>query len=372
MPVRDIFDKPFDEGTIAKLEIFQKYFEEWLPVFIMSRNPKLIQVFDLFAGSGYDKNRVPGSPIRTLEVIAKHRKNLAQEKKQVFLFLNDADQKKVEQLRLNVEQKINDLSIQSMVVTKFSAKDFRACLLNDYSKELKMGCNLIFIDQNGFREVDEQVFQFLISLDTTEFMFFVSSSFIHRFANEPEVQKYHPKFDFDQIKKTSRNKVHNVISAEFRKYVPSHIASHAVIPFSIMKDDHTNVYGLIFVTRHVLGADKFLHTVWKKNALNGNANFDIEEDEKKKQGDLFDGEKLTKIEGFQSELRQSILSHNIKNNSDAYYFTINKGHISKHAHEEIMKMKKDNLITFENRSSLVNYDKVVKEGHVMEYNLVRK
>ncbi len=67
MPIKDIFDSPFDEGTIAKLEIFQKYFEEWLPTFIMGKFLKPIQVFDLFAGSGYDKNDVPGSPIRILK-----------------------------------------------------------------------------------------------------------------------------------------------------------------------------------------------------------------------------------------------------------------------------------------------------------------
>jgi len=36
MPVKDIFDKPFDEGTIIKLKIFQKYFEEWLPPFVIT------------------------------------------------------------------------------------------------------------------------------------------------------------------------------------------------------------------------------------------------------------------------------------------------------------------------------------------------
>ncbi|MCW8818087.1 MAG: hypothetical protein OQK52_09470, partial [Ignavibacteriaceae bacterium] len=71
MAVKDIFDKPFDEGTIAKLEIFQKYFESWLPTFIMGKISRPIQVFDLFAGSGYDKHGVSGSPIRIIEVVNK-------------------------------------------------------------------------------------------------------------------------------------------------------------------------------------------------------------------------------------------------------------------------------------------------------------
>ncbi|MCL4511242.1 MAG: three-Cys-motif partner protein TcmP [Bacteroidetes bacterium] len=372
MPIRDIFDKPFDDGTIVKLEIFQKYFEEWLPVFVMSRNPKPIQVFDLFAGSGYDQNHVPGSPIRTLEVIAKHRRILAQKKKQVFVFLNDADSQKIEQLRINIEQKVKDLSIQSMVVTQFSARDFRDSVLNDHTKELKSGNNLIFIDQNGFKEVNEQLFQFLMSLDTTDFIFFVSSSYVHRFPDEPEVRRHHPRFDFDKIKNTSWKKVHNVVCDEFRRYVPSNVKRYWIIPFSIMKPDMVNIYGLIAVTKHPLGADKFLNAAWKENALNGNANFDIEEEEKKKQGDFFKPRTLTKIESFQLMLQELILKRNIKNNSDAYYLTLDEGHIGKHANEKIMEMKRDKLITFDSPSSLVNYKKVEKEKRIIEYKLVKK
>lgn len=372
MPVRDIFDKPFDEGTIVKLEIFQKYFETWLPTFVMGRIIKPIQVFDLFAGSGYDNTGIAGSPIRTLDIINEHRGILATKKKRVSVFLNDADGDKVDELHRNVDSKVESLSLQSLVDIKYSSRDFRECLIDDYRSELENGCNLIFIDQNGFKEVDEEVFQFLISLDTTEFIFFISSSFVQRFAEGPEVQKYHPKFDAAKIMNAPRKRVHNVICEEFHKYVPSSVESYGLIPFSIMKDDGNNVYGLIFVSRHVLGADKFLHTVWTKNALNGNANFDIEEEAKKIQGDLFNDRKLTKIEGFQNRLRQGILEGRIKDNADAYFFTLNEGHVGEHASDEIKMMKKEGLITFDSRSPLVNYNKVMKERRIMDYKVIKK
>lgn len=372
MPVRNIFDKPFDEGTVVKLEIFQKYLEEWLPTFIMGPYSKAIQVFDLFAGSGYDKNGVPGSAIRILEVINKHRANLAQKKKQVFIFLNDADERKTEQLKLNVEKKVAQLSLGTLAVPKFSSQDFRECLLTTYAKELKNGCNLIFIDQNGFKQVDEEVFGFLINLETTEFLFFISSSFVHRFAKEPEVKRYHPKFDASRIMNASRKKVHNVICGEFQKYVPSNVKSYALMPFSIMKGDNNNIYGLIFVSKHVRGADKFLKTVWKENAINGNANFDIEDDLQRDQLDLFRGKTPTKIEAFQKELREKILNGEITNNLQAFYFTLNHGHIGQHASEEIKKLKMEGLIAFDSPSPLVNYDKVEKEGRIIEYKLVKK
>lgn len=369
MSKKDIFDSPFDEGTIAKLEIFEKYAETWLPTFIMSRVSKPIQIFDLFAGSGYDKTGVPGSPIRILEVINQHRKNLAINGKKVKFFLNDSDSEKIEKLKIVIDEKIKKLSLVSLVEVTYSEDSFRDCLFNKHVAELKKGFNLIFIDQNGFKQVDEKTFQFLINLSHTDFIFFISSSFIHRFAQLEEVQKAHPKFDFDKIKNVTRKNVHNIICEEYEKYVPTGIGSFGLYPFSIMKEDHNNIYGLIFVTKHPLGADKFLNTVWKKNAINGNANFDIDDDLRKDQLHIFDGKSLTKIESFQNSLREKILNKEIKNNADAYLYALNQGHISHHADVEIRKMKKENFILYNSNTPLVNYEQVVKNKRKLEYQV---
>jgi hypothetical protein len=126
--------------------------------------------------------------------------------------------------------------------------------------------------------------------------------------------------------------------------VPANIKSYGLFPFSIMKKDHNNIYGLIFVTKHILGADKFLNTVWNKNVINGNANFDIDEDLSKDQLHMFEDKRLTKIENFQKVLSEKILNKEIKNNIEAYFYTLNQGHISYHADEKIRKLKKDNIL----------------------------
>ncbi len=58
----DLHRHPFDEGTITKLEIFEAYTKEWLPVFVMSPYQHIC-IFDLFAGTGRDQKGVAGSPI---------------------------------------------------------------------------------------------------------------------------------------------------------------------------------------------------------------------------------------------------------------------------------------------------------------------
>jgi hypothetical protein len=52
MPVRNLHQKPFDEGTRDKLELYRKYFREWLPVVINNQYIDGIQLFDLFVGPG--------------------------------------------------------------------------------------------------------------------------------------------------------------------------------------------------------------------------------------------------------------------------------------------------------------------------------
>lgn len=371
MSKKDIFDEPFDEGTLTKLEIFEKYFEAWLPTFIMSSYSKRIRVFDLFAGEGYDTIGQEGSPIRILKIINKFRDILMKQNKKIHLYLNDMDSYKYSVLVNNIEVKLNELSLNSLIELYFSQCSFERCLVR-YKKEFLSGCNLLFIDQNGFKEVNESIFQYLIQLETTEFVFFISSSHIHRFAESPEVQKVHPKFDFNRIRNTSRKKIHNVICEEYEKYVPKAISSYGLIPFSIIKNDNNNVYGLIFVCKHILGADKFLDVVWRKNPINGNANFDIDDDLGKDQLDLFEEKKLTKIEAFQKHFREKILKSEITTNVEAYIFTLNKGHIHQHADPVMQDMKRNKIINYEGRSPLINYEQAIKNRRIVNFRVTNE
>jgi len=92
MAAIDLHSKPFDEPTITKLEIFEDYTEAWLPTFIMQK--RSVCIFDFFAGTGYDKNGVPGSPIRILNQIQQHRGNIFKNEVEIKLYLNEYDESK--------------------------------------------------------------------------------------------------------------------------------------------------------------------------------------------------------------------------------------------------------------------------------------
>ena len=48
----------------------------------------------------------------------------------------------------------------------------------------------------------------------------------------------------------------------------------------------------------------------ERNNLNGEADFDIDEDKSKIQLDMFEGQKMTKVEKFKSELETKLLKKN--------------------------------------------------------------
>jgi len=62
----DFHDRPFDEGTLTKLQIFELYTREWLPVFLARPRPDgrraEIHIFDFFAGPGADSRGRTGKP----------------------------------------------------------------------------------------------------------------------------------------------------------------------------------------------------------------------------------------------------------------------------------------------------------------------
>ena len=69
MPERNLHKNSFDEGTLDKLDLYREYLQEWLPVFINGSLIDILQIFDFFAGPGFDVDGNPGSPVITCEEI---------------------------------------------------------------------------------------------------------------------------------------------------------------------------------------------------------------------------------------------------------------------------------------------------------------
>ena len=196
---KDLHEKPFDETTIAKLEIFEDYAQAWIPTFVMFGEPTIC-IFDFFAGTGYDKNGVPGSPIRLLKKIREQIAPIFQKKVKVKVFFNEFDPKKYEQLfHACTDYLKNNPEIGRAIELQIFNEDFDTCferLLPDIRKH----SSLIYLDQNGIRFLANRYLLELEKTTRTDFLYFVSSSYFWRFGEKDEFKSY-VKLDMDEAKK---------------------------------------------------------------------------------------------------------------------------------------------------------------------------
>jgi three-Cys-motif partner protein len=185
MPGKDLFRKPFDEGTLVKLNVYKDYLKEWLPVFVSKREIiwPTIQIFDFFAGQGKDKNNVNGSPLIALEIVNSLEHFIKEKNIKIILHFNELDN---DNYNFLIES-LKDITGQFTIKTY--KEDFSKLFLSLYDS-MKTSANFLFLDQNGIKQITKDVFEKIISLKQTDFLFYISSSYFKRFATTPEFQKY--------------------------------------------------------------------------------------------------------------------------------------------------------------------------------------
>ena len=367
MAYLDLHRKAFDDGTLCKLEIFEAYIQAWLPTFIM-QNAGTICIFDLFAGPGYDKDGIEGSPIRIIKQVEAQTGNIFQKDIRICVWLNEFKLDKYENLKSACEHLIQSHPELKRLCEckKLSVKYTNQSIEEIFPKIIRyinQYPSLALLDQNGVKYISDDYFLPIVKAKTTDFLFYVASSFIRRFASQKEF-KNNLSFDLSNSKDGLPSDIHRWVVKQMQKRVP--IGSKVrLYPFSIKKG--SNVYGIIFGASHIFAVDKFLRIAWNQNSINGEANFDIDSDLKKNQFDLFSGKQLNKIEKFQSDLEDAMLSGQIVDNKSAYIYTIEHGHINSHADFLIRQMKKDGKIDFEGRSPKCNYEQVFRKNVFVKY-----
>lgn len=342
MPSKSLFNEPFDDGTIFKLKIFKDYFKEWLPVFASPKNPvwKDVQIFDLFAGMGKDSNGVMGSPLIILDELNKWKLTNAENKINIRVVLNEFQKKYFEALKNNLGQVIDNDAYKLEIYNS----DFKT-IFTENLKSMEESANFLFLDQNGIKQITEEIFKVIISLKQTDFIFFISSSFIRRFGDSDSFQKY-LKITKQDLEDKSNYHVHRMVLEYYRSLIPAKI-KYYIAPFTIKKP--TGVYGLIFGSNHIYGLEKFLTVCWRHDKLTGEANFDIDSEKIDLQKpSLFEQYNIPKkIQLFEMNLRVGIIRGDLSTNLDVYTYTLEEGFLPKHANKVLTSMKEDGSIIFD-------------------------
>jgi three-Cys-motif partner protein len=334
-------DKKFDEGTLTKLQIFELYLQEWLPVFLSRDKPKWseVHIFDFFAGPGTDAAGEFGSPLRILRQINSFRSLAGFERVQLTVHFFDESARKLEKLKANIEA--NGLKISGV---KFDIEPLPFSSAFERVKNIMVSnsaAKLVFADQFGVDQITDEVFQQLVKFPTCDFLFFISSSTLHRFREHPAIRlKIERPDDYYHV--------HHAVLEYYRGLLPKDW-QYYLAPFSIKKG--SNIYGIIFGSGHPLGMDKFLRVAWNTDQLNGEADFDIHRD------DILPGEMLLPIDGFrpskvtafEHDLEKTIREGKCPTELEVIWKCFDHGVTRKHAETLLAKLKKEGVITFDFR-----------------------
>lgn len=372
---KDINEKPFDDGTQLKLSIIRECFREWLPVFEHEKNTKNLLVCDLFAGSGCDIEGSPGSPIIFLdETVGKTSKScstLVKNGKKVHLFLNEKKNNKYQKLQKSVENKLaacrSSCNEQHCpIITHIENKDFTDIIKEPHFLNLmnsREWAKFILLDQYGFRYVDDATFLKLIAFPKTDFIFFITSSNLRRFANQPVVTKH---FDIEPgcLKNEKSIYVHREIVNHFRNLIPRDI-EYYLHGFTIKKA--ANYWGLIFGSSHSYGMEKFLNVCWKKDVTSGDSNLNIDRDIPPDDF-FFEPEHTSKKEKTRALLEEKIIKKEITNNIDGMKFTLKMGCLPKIFVDTVKYLMASNKISVDSK-----FNRTATRIHKAEkYNIIVK
>lgn len=209
MGYKDLHLKPFDKGTMAKLEIFEDYTKVWLPTFIM-KGDKNIHIFDLFSGPGYDCNQVPGTPIRILRNIYDYLANIFQNGTKITLHLNEFEPKKKNQEKFEALKENCNGFVKSHPKFKYFLEikyynEDASTLFFKLLPQINDNPSLVFLDQNGVKFISKELLTELENSKTTDFLYFVSSSYF-KWLGETEEFKRILDLDPEEIKRRSNRK----------------------------------------------------------------------------------------------------------------------------------------------------------------------
>lgn len=367
MSYKDLHDKPFDESTIAKLEIFEDYAQAWMPTWIMLGVPAIL-IIDFFAGTGYDKNGVAGSPIRILEKLNEQVSKILLNNVKVYVDLNEFDSGKFEQLKVACENFLDEHpDLKRAVILTYHNEDF-ANLFPKLRSKIDREPSLVFFDQNGIKALSGKYFRELEKTKQTDFLYFVSASYFWRFGEMDEF-KNHLDIDLEEAKKNPYRFIHRSLIAQLRTKLSAD-SKLKLYPFSLKKG--ANIHGIIFGATHPSALDKFISIAWNRDVVSGEANFDINEESKTHQRVLFGEQPLTKIEAFRQRLREKVLAAQLRDNFQVFNFCLDEVHPGSHAKDELLKMKRDREIDFDGTSPLVTYKNVYKLKRICKYTILKK
>jgi three-Cys-motif partner protein len=364
---KDFHNKPFDDETILKLEIFRGYVREWLPVFLSRKSYNAINIFDFFAGPGRDCNGVAGSPLIIIDELKKYLENTvfsAASKIKIRVLFNDSDQNKMSLLQ-------KEITGESTFIIETTNLSFDESFTAQRSVlESTLEAKLVILDQSGIKQISHSTFRELINFPASDFIFFISSSILKRFISEEGVRQYFPDMSTEEVNIITATDIHRFVCSYYKKLIPVEKEFY-LTSFSIKK--RSNIYGIIFGSGRLLGLEKFLKVCWNKDSISGEANYDIDDDIVRQGKTLYPELNISKkLDLFKDRIMGFLQDY--KSNNELYQYTLENGCLPKHTNDILKELQKDRRLEAKpsdtrKRSFYINWENYRKQKIVAKFRI---
>lgn len=346
------------EHSKFKLELYRLYLESYLTILLKSARFQEVFVHDVFAGSGKSANDESGSALIAAIAIQNIQKTLP--KPPVILRLNEKDPNKctllMEALRPFQFAQLSDLDA------------------NQYIEKWRQPNNshsLFFIDPYGYTQLSIENLKSLLSMNRCEFLIFIPISHIYRFLRKGEKsEQMTPIANFLHDLKIGEAQAKQTNSpVEFSQLVLDALRTISRAEYlykeMIRNRLHNTEHCLIFITRNILGAEKFLE------AQNG-----LKEQVKSNQAqfafdflDNYDAKSLLEFAGPDT----------LHDNLSLYKAGIQAGFLPKQIIKELKSLEKDGRVIVtpvagkerKDRGYYVNYEKYIKKDQIVSFMFKR-
>lgn len=240
----------------VKLQIYKSYLEAYLSIMCNIPHIKDIFIVEPFAGKGIANNTEVGSALISKQVIEKTDSKT----KHIFLILND--KQFASDLEKNIKPDGNYIKVYNQDANTFIQK-----VLNN--SKMTTCHKLFFIDPWGYTQLNKETYNQLFSNNFLDIIIFIPIYHIYRFLRkEINAQQLKPIANFlshigidEKVVQECSNEqdfILKILEALKRR------AKTDFVYYKIIKNTtYNSEYALFFISKNILGAEKFLEALEK-------------------------------------------------------------------------------------------------------------
>ena len=345
-------DSFFEEQTsltAAKIEIYKKYIEGYLPKLLMQFKECIIA--DLFCGAGKNGDQ-NGSPLilidRSKYILTSPL--LKEKDAKIQILFNDSDKRNTQNLNEELEKLDSCREIQIFDVLNESFEELLPLLIKHFvnSKIPKF----FFLDPFSYSNIKMEDLKQLMDLDFTEILLFIPIFHSYRFASDKKMSEHHKTRVFVEEFTTKGVTDYKGIE-EFMKSVKEKLLQDLSLKYvrPVLLDDGCKKNSLFLLTKHPAGMLQM-----NKIAIKMTEDGSTVKVKEQNQQSLFGVVISSNFEIYKQNLIKQLKLKKEMTNSEIVDFTIIEEFLPKHAKEVLKELYEQNNITVydENRMEVKN------------------